>query len=144
MTAERVRIALQKSGRMAEDSVDLLKSCGLHIARSKDQLFCRIKELPVDLLLVRDDDIPSFVNNGICDLGIVGENVFAEMKTAIKDFSASILERLGFSLCRLAIAVPEASPIQSVKDLTGTTVATSYPHLLEDYLRRKTRSRPSP
>jgi len=136
MTGERVRIALQKSGRMADDSLELLKSCGLHIARSKDQLFCRIKELPVDLLLVRDDDIPSFVNNSICDLGIVGANVFAEIKQATAGFSASILEKLGFSLCRLAIAVPETSNIKAVGDLSGSTIATSYPHLLEDYLRK--------
>lgn len=131
-----MRIALQKSGRMAEDSVDLLKSCGLHIARSKDQLFCRIKELPVDLLLVRDDDIPSFVNNGICDLGIVGENVYAETRQAADGFSADILERLGFSLCRLAIAVPENSAVQTVADLAGATIATSYPHLLQAYLQK--------
>ena len=134
---ERVRIALQKSGRMAEDSVDLLKNCGLHIARSKDQLFCRIKELPVDLLLVRDDDIPGLVNNGICDLGIVGENVFAEMKLATEGFTAGILERLGFSTCRLAIAVPENGTIKTVADLAGTTIATSYPHLLQDFLRKQ-------
>jgi ATP phosphoribosyltransferase len=135
MTVERVRIALQKSGRLAEDSVDLLKSCGLHIARSKDQLFCRIKELPVDLLLVRDDDIPGLVNNGICDLGIVGANVFAERKNATEGFSASILERLGFSLCRLAIAVPENGAVKSIGDLKGATIATSYPHLLQEFLR---------
>ena len=82
MVTDRTRIALQKSGRMADDSLNLLKACGLHIDRSKDQLFCRIKELPIDLLLVRDDDIPGFVSNGICDLGIVGENVFAEAKAA--------------------------------------------------------------
>jgi len=105
-TSERVRIALQKSGRLSEDSLNLLKNCGLHIARSRDQLFCRIKELPIDLLLVRDDDIPNFVNSGICDLGIVGENVFSEMKSATDGFSAAVLEHLGFSLCRLFIAVP--------------------------------------
>src|SRR5262249_54192686 len=82
MTKKRISIALQKTGRMAEDSLNLLKNCGLHVDRSKDQLFCRIKELPIDLLLVRDDDIPGFVSNGICDLGIVGENVYAEMKAA--------------------------------------------------------------
>src|SRR5277367_820309 len=98
MSTERIRIALQKTGRLAEDSLDLLKNCGLHVARSRDQLFCRIKELPIDLLLVRDDDIPNFVNSGICDLGVVGENVFAEMKCATPGFSAVILERLGFSL----------------------------------------------
>ena len=133
---ERIRIALQKSGRMAEDSLNLLKNCGLHIARSRDQLFCRIKELPIDVLLVRDDDIPNFVNSGICDLGIVGENVFAEMKNAIEGFSATVLERLGFSLCRLSIAVPDNGSINTINDLAGSTIATSYPHLLEDFLRQ--------
>src|ERR1700743_1225000 len=119
MTGERIRIALQKNGRLAEDSVALPKNCGLHIARSKDQLFCRIKELPVDLLLVRDDDIPSFVNNGICDLGIVGEDTFAEIRIGTDGFTADIIERLGFSTCRLAIAVPENGTIKSVADLAG-------------------------
>jgi ATP phosphoribosyltransferase len=137
MSVDRIRIALQKSGRMAEDSLNLLKNCGLHVARSRDQLFCRIKELPIDVLLVRDDDIPNFVNSGICDLGIVGENVFAEMKNGSKDFSATILERLGFSLCRLSIAVPENGTIRTVADLAGTTIATSYPHLLGDFLRKQ-------
>jgi ATP phosphoribosyltransferase len=136
MTTERIRIALQKSGRLAEDSLGLLKNCGLHIDRSKDQLFCRIKELPIDLLLIRDDDIPGFVSNGICDLGIVGENVFAEKKaTESGDFSATVLERLGFSLCRLAIAVPENGEINSVADLAGKTLATTYPGLLHAFLK---------
>jgi ATP phosphoribosyltransferase len=135
MTTDRIRIALQKTGRMAEDSVNLLKNCGLHIDRSKDQLFCRIKELPIDLLMVRDDDIPGFVSNGICDLGIVGENVFSEMKAAGNgSFSATILERLGFSRCRLAIAVPENGTIRGVNDLTEKTLATSYPYLLKSFL----------
>jgi ATP phosphoribosyltransferase len=132
---DRIRIALQKSGRMAEDSLDLLKNCGLHVTRSRDQLFCRIKELPIDVLLVRDDDIPNFVNSGICDLGIVGDNVFSEMKCGAENFSATVLERLGFSQCRLAIAVPENGSIASVADLAGTTIATSYPHLLQDFLK---------
>src|ERR1700722_18364174 len=130
-STERIRIALQKSGRLADDSLNLLKNCGLHIARSRDQLFCRIKELPIDLLLVRDDDIPNFVNDGICDLGIVGENVYAEMKQGTEGFTADILERLGFSQCRLAIAVPENGAIKAVTDLAGATIATSYPHLLQ-------------
>ncbi|MFY9288507.1 MAG: ATP phosphoribosyltransferase [Alphaproteobacteria bacterium] len=135
MSTERIRIALQKSGRMAEDSIELLKNCGLHVTRSRDQLFCRIKELPIDVLLVRDDDIPNFVNSGICDLGIVGDNVFSEIKCSEPDFKATVLERLGFSTCRLAIAVPETGSIKSVQDLAGTTIATSYPHLLQDYLK---------
>lgn len=137
MTAERVRIALQKSGRLAEDSVNLLKNCGLHIATSKDQLFCRIKELPIDVLLVRDDDIPGFVSNGICDLGIVGENVFAEKKAAGNgSFAATISERLGFSTCRLVLAVPDTGAIKSVADLAGTTIATSYPNQLREFLKQ--------
>lgn len=136
MTTERIRIALQKSGRLAEDSLNLLKNCGLHVARSKDQLFCRIKELPIDVLLVRDDDIPNFVNTGICDLGIVGENVFSEIQSGDPNFSADVLERLGFSVCRLAIAVPDKGKIEKIEDLAGTTIATSYPHLLEAFLKK--------
>ncbi len=137
MTTERIRIALQKSGRLAEDSIGLLKSCGLHVARSKDQLFCRIKELPIDVLLVRDDDIPNFVDSGICELGIVGDNVFSEMKCAADNFSATVVERLGFSQCRLAIAVPDNGAVQKISDLAGATIATSYPHLLQDFLKRQ-------
>lgn len=135
VAGDRTRIALQKSGRMADDSLDLLRSCGLHVDRSRDQLFCRIKELPIDLLLVRDDDIPGFVGNGICDLGIVGENVFAEAKAGAGGVRAArILERLGFSRCRLSIAAPDSGPIKSVPDLDGATIATSYPRLLQDFL----------
>ncbi|MDR3424247.1 MAG: ATP phosphoribosyltransferase [Alphaproteobacteria bacterium] len=136
MSTERVRIALQKTGRLAEDSLGLLKNCGLHIDRSRDQLFCRIKELPIDLLLIRDDDIPGFICNGICDLGIVGENVFAEAKASgDREFAATVLERLGFSLCRLALAVPENGNINTVSDLANATIATSYPNLLRDFLK---------
>lgn len=136
MSADRLRLAFQKSGRLAEASIALLKSCGLHVDRSREELFCRVKELPIDLLMVRDDDIPGFVANGICDLGIVGENVFAEAKAAENGgLAAFALERLGFSRCRLSIAVPELGSINSVSDLAGTTIATSYPHLLQNFLR---------
>jgi len=133
----RIRVALQKSGRMAEGSLNLLKNCGLHVARGKDQLLCRIKELPIDVLLVRDDDIPHFVNSGICDLGIVGENVFAEEKNGTANFDAVILERLGFSACRLVIAVPEEDPANNVAGLANKTIATSYPHLLQAFLNEQ-------
>lgn len=136
MTTERIRIALQKTGRLADDSIRLLKNCGLHIDRSKDQLFCRVKELPIDILMIRDDDIPGFISNGICDLGIVGENVFAEQEASGQDgFAATVLERLGFSQCRLSVAVPENGAIKTVADLAGKTVATSYPSLLLDFLK---------
>ncbi len=136
MPGERIRIALQKSGRMADDSLNLLKNCGLHMARSREELLCRIKELPIDVLLVRDDDIPNFVSSGICDLGIVGENVYEEMRLGSEGFAATILERLGFSQCRLAIAVPDGGKIGSVEALAGATVATTYPNLFQAFLRR--------
>ncbi|MFA6280843.1 MAG: ATP phosphoribosyltransferase [Bdellovibrionales bacterium] len=129
MPSERIRIALQKSGRMADDSLALLKACGLHIAKSREQLLCRVKELPIDLLLVRDDDIPRFVSNGICDLGIVGENVFMEEQLSAQPLSASIVERLGFSRCRLSIAVPDGGALRSAADLDKKTIATTYPSL---------------
>lgn len=137
MSQSRVRIALQKSGRLAEDSRDLLRKCGLHIDRSKDQLFFRIKELPIDLLLIRDDDIPGFVASGMCDLGIVGENVFAEAQASSADLSARIIERLGFSFCRLSIAAPESRNAASLSDLDGCTIATSYPKLLGKALQER-------
>jgi ATP phosphoribosyltransferase len=131
---KRIRIALQKSGRLAEDSINLLRKCGLHVSRSKEELLCRIKELPIDVLLVRDDDIPAFVSSGICDLGIVGENVFTEEGLTRPDFAARVLKRLGFSNCRLAIAVPDEGKIQKVGDLNGAVVATTYPALFRRFL----------
>ncbi|MDX9688923.1 MAG: ATP phosphoribosyltransferase [Proteobacteria bacterium] len=133
----RIRIAIQKSGRLAEESLKLLQNCGLHIDRTRDQLLCRVKELPIDLLLVRDDDIPDFVNNGICDLGIVGENIFAEKGIATSGFKATIATRLGFSKCRLSIAVPKEGPIQNLSGLTGKTLATTYPLLTGRFMEEK-------
>ncbi len=134
----RIRIALQKSGRLADDSLGLLRNCGLHVSKGRDRLFCRVKELPIDVLMVRDDDIPGFVADGICDLGIVGENVFAEKKTGENGgVRVAVLDRLGFSRCRLSIAVPEGGKISEVGDLNGAVIATSYPRLLEEFLRRE-------
>lgn len=132
---ERVRIALQKSGRLAEDSLSLLRNCGLHVSYSKDQLFRRVKELPIDILMIRDDDIPGFVNSGICDLGIVGENVFAEELD--EEMSARIVERLGFSFCRLSIAVQKFKDYEDLNSLEGKTIATTYPRLLQKALDEK-------
>jgi ATP phosphoribosyltransferase len=132
-TTGRLRIALQKSGRLAEDSLGLLKKSGLKISRRRDDLLCRISELPIDVLLVRDDDIPGFVSRGICDLGIVGENVFAEEKLSRANFKAQILMRLGFSACRLVIAAPEGGKIKTESDLKDAVVATTYPALFQRY-----------
>jgi ATP phosphoribosyltransferase len=135
-TGERLRLALQKSGRLSEDSLALLKNCGLHVKRSKDQLFCRVEELPIDLLLIRDDDIPQFVHQGICDIGIVGEDVFLETRlSADESFTVTTARRLGFSKCRLAIAMPETTPFQTLADLNGKRIATSFPACLQNWLK---------
>lgn len=131
----RLRIAIQKSGRLSEDSFDLLKQCGLTVSRSRDALFGRVQELPIDVLLVRDDDIPAFVADGASDIGIVGENVFAEYAAgqghgALPD----IAKRLGFSRCRLMIAGPKGWTWRGAASVDGLKIATSYPGLTRAYL----------
>ena len=133
----RLRVAIQKSGRLSDQSLDILKSCGLSFARSKDKLFWYGRDFPVDVLLVRDDDIPRMLLDGVCDLGIVGENIASEVMLE-RDSVSSLrrLRKLGFGHCRLSIAVPENREIRSVAELAGARIATSYPaltrHLLEE------------
>jgi len=126
----RLRVAIQKSGRLSERSLDLLKSCGLRFAQSKDRLFWFGQDFPVDLLLVRDDDIPRLLLDGVCELGIVGENIASEvMLERDSESGLSRLRQLGFGHCRLSIAVPEDSGIGSLAELDGLRIATSYPEL---------------
>ena len=132
----RLRVAIQKSGRLSEKSLDILKSCGLSFARSKDKLFWYGRDFPVDVLLVRDDDIPRMLLDGVCELGIVGENIASEVMLARNgETELNCLRKLGFGHCRLSIAVPEDLEITSISELEGTRIATSYPaltrHLLE-------------
>jgi len=132
----RLRVAIQKSGRLSEKSLDILKSCGLSFARSKDKLFWYGRDFPVDVLLVRDDDIPRMLLDGVCELGIVGENIASEVMLARNsETELKRLRKLGFGHCRLSIAVPEDLEIASIGELEGTRIATSYPaltrHLLE-------------
>jgi len=132
----RLRVAIQKSGRLSEKSLDILKSCGLSFARSKDKLFWYGRDFPVDLLLVRDDDIPRMLLDGVCELGIVGENIAREVMLARNsETELNRLRRLGFGHCRLSVAVPEELEITSISELQGKRIATSYPaltrHLLE-------------
>jgi ATP phosphoribosyltransferase len=122
----RIRVAIQKSGRLSEKSLALLQSCGLHFARSKDKLFWFGQDFPVDLLLVRDDDIPRLLLDGVCELGIVGQNVAREVMLERNDGGGLIeLRALGFGACRLSLAVPEDTDIQRLEDLDGRRVATS-------------------
>ena len=140
MDKKRLRIAIQKSGRLADDSMALLWAAGLSISRSKDGLFYRVENLPVDLLLVRDDDIPRLIGDGIADLGIVGRNVLEEYDEAnggpgTAKSDGKVLYSLGFSKCRLAIAVPEQTGYTSAESLAGLRIATTYPGLLNRFLK---------
>ena len=133
---ERLRIALQKKGRLADDSFALLKKCGLRFAIRGGGLLARVKNMPIDLLLVRDDDIPSFVANDAADIGIVGENVLVEEQLMAKDkLDAEITMRLGFSRCKLSLAAAEKSGITNPSHLNGTRIATTYPGVLGQYLK---------
>lgn len=135
---DRLRIAVQKSGRLSEASQDLLARCGLKFRQSRDKLFCFGETLPIDLLLVRDDDIPGLIAQGVCELGIVGRNVSQEQALDPAAGQAAFVEvrELGFGRCRLSIAVPQEEAYGGPADLAGKRIATSYPHLLGDWLRR--------
>ena len=135
MDGDRLRLAMQRSGRLSDASFELLSKCGLHISRSRTELFCRIEELPIDLLLVRDDDIPGFVEEGVCDLGIVGENVVEEKRRAASDgFKTGTILPLGYARCRLVLAVQEGRPFKDLSDLKGLRIATTYPASLKAML----------
>lgn len=137
----RLKLAIQKSGRLAEESLSLLERSGLKFAKSKDKLFWFGETLPIDLLLVRDDDIPRLLLAGVCHLGIVGGNVAQEKALergkSIADTSFEPLLGLGFGRCRLMLAAPENGPIRVAKDLMGKRLATSYPELTRRYLQNQ-------
>jgi len=135
MSAKRLTLAVQKKGRLAEGGFDLLKRAGVKLAYARDALMRRAENLPLDLMLIRDDDIPSFVATGACDYGIVGENVLYEAAARSKRVAElEVALKLGFARCRLKLAAPAGGDIASVGDLAGRTVATSYPGLTARYL----------
>ncbi len=134
---DRLRIAVQKSGRLSEPSQNLLAQCGLKFRQSRDKLFCYGENMPVDLLLVRDDDIPSMIAQGVCDLGFVGRNVLLEqtLDPAAIPVEVREIRALGFGPCRLSIAVAQDEIYESPANLAGKRIATSYPNLLARFLR---------
>lgn len=125
-----LKIAIQKSGRLNEKSVEILKNCGLSFENYKSSLISTVTNFPLEILFLRDDDIPEYVQDGIADLGIVGENVIVEAGAEV-----SYLQRLGFGKCTLKIAIPNESQITEVAQLAGKAIATSYPVILEKYLK---------
>lgn len=123
-------IAIQKSGRLHDDSVKLLKDCGIEVKNGVNKLKAEADNFPLEVYFLRDDDIPQYVEDGVADLGIVGENVVFEKKKNIQ-----IVEKLGFSKCRLAIAVSRNEQYDGVHYLSGKKIATSYPVIVEDFLK---------
>ena len=124
-----LRIAIQKSGRLYEDSVQLLKECGIELRNVKDRLRTVSENFPIEVFFLRDDDIPEYVEDGVADIGIVGQNVLAE-----KNRKVDTVEALGFGKCRLSIAVPKTLVYEGVASLEGKRIATSYPHLVKSFL----------
>ena len=127
-----LKIAIQKSGRLNEKSVELLKNCGLNFENYKSSLISPVSNFPLEILFLRDDDIPEYVQDGIADLGIVGENVIQETEVEV-----AYLQRLSFGKCSLKIAVPNNDSIASLADLNGKAIATTYPVILGKYLKEQ-------
>jgi ATP phosphoribosyltransferase len=127
----KIKIAVQKSGRLNEDSLKLLKDCGISIDNGKDQLKASASNFPLEVLYLRNGDIPQYLRDGVVDIAIIGENVLIEKGTDI-----GIVEKLGFSKCRVSIAVPKEMNYKSIQDLDGARIATSYPNTVLDYFKK--------
>jgi ATP phosphoribosyltransferase len=126
-----LRIAIQKSGRLQEGSIELLKETGLSFSNGRDQLKTSASNFPIEVLFLRDDDIPQYVEDKVADIGIVGENIYAE-----KQKKNQLVKRLDFAKCRLAIAVPRADAYAGVRSLHGKNIATSYPNIVRAFLKK--------
>jgi ATP phosphoribosyltransferase len=126
-----LRIAIQKSGRLQEHSVELLRETGLSFSNGRDQLKTPARNFPVEVLFLRDDDIPQYVEDKVADIGIVGENIFVE-----KQKKNELVKRLDFAKCRLSIAVPRADSYNGIKSLQGKNIATSYPNIVKNFLKQ--------
>ena len=135
---ERLHIAVQKSGRLTEESLDLLHRCGLKFSRGKDQLMVYGENMPLDVLFVRDDDIPDLVQEDVCDLGLVGLNVLEEKRLAMAARGTppriELLQKLDYGRCRLALAVPQEFAYDGLPSIAGKRIATTYPHVLARFL----------
>ena len=127
-----IRIAVQKSGRLSEDSLSLIKECGIKFYNGTGKLKSTSTNFPIEFLFLRDDDIPGYVSDGVADLGIVGENEVTE-----KDKEVLTLKKLGFSKCRLSLAIPKGEEYPGIEYFEGKNIATSYPKILGDYLNLK-------
>jgi ATP phosphoribosyltransferase len=133
----RLHIALQKSGRLSDYSRQLLKDAGLKIQEGKNALAARVENFPADLMFVRDDDIPTFVSDAVCEFGVVGENVLCEYALREPEARFETVARLGFGRCSLRIAAPETAAYCGPQTLAGARIATSYPFLVRRFLEER-------
>jgi len=128
----KIRIAIQKSGRLNEDSLRILKDCGISIDNGKDQLKALSRNFPMEVFYLRNGDIPQYLRDGVVDIAIIGENVLIE-----KGEDIAIAEKLGFSKCKVSLAIPKAVGYTDVQDFEGKRIATSYPNTIRNYLKEK-------
>lgn len=126
-----LKLAVQKKGRLTDKSLQLLRNCGLDIEDYSERLIITTRNFELDLLFLRDDDIPEYVQDGVADIGIVGEDVLYE-----KEADVDVIRNLGYGKCRLALAVPEGKNIKNIQELEGQRIATSFPNLLKSYLNK--------
>lgn len=126
-----LKVAIQKSGRLSEDSLKLFNECGIKFNNGEKKLKAQSTNFPIEFLFLRDDDIPGYVEDGVADLGVVGLNVHLELQKNIE-----IVKQLGFSRCRLALAVPRTEKYPGLSFFNGKNIATSYPNILKDFLNR--------
>ncbi len=129
MTEKKLKIAIQKSGRLHDDSINLLKQCGIKFGNGVGKLRAESRNFPIEIYFLRDDDIPEYVSDGVADVGIVGENVVFESNKKV-----DIIEKLGFGKCRLSLAVPKSFDYQNLQSIENKRIATTYPNLLSIYL----------
>jgi len=127
----RLKIAIQKSGRLNEDSLKILKECGISISNGLDQLKSTVSNFPLEIMYLRNSDIPQYLIDGVVDIAIIGDNILVEKGKGIE-----VLEKLNFSKCRVSIAVPKAFKYNTIQDLEGKRIATSYPVTLNSYLNK--------
>jgi ATP phosphoribosyltransferase len=130
MENRNLRLALQKNGRLTENSLQLLRNCNLDIEKFNDRMIVSVRNYNLDLLFLRDDDIPEYVQEGVADIGIVGEDVVEENKAEV-----SVVKKLGFGKCKLRIGIPESDEIDNIKALENKRIATSYPNILKKFLK---------
>ena len=130
--SQKLKIAIQKSGRLSDGSTELLRKCGIGFSNGLGKLKSEATDFPLEIFYLRDDDIPNYVADGVADVGVVGENILAETPRDVE-----VIEKLGFGRCRLSLAVPKGVQYDSVKDIDGKRVATSYPGILSRFFASK-------